>query len=209
MSDNANTADPNIVLLKNVRLSYPKIFTPAPFGDEGGDPFYSANFILDKKTNAEAIKQVQTRIEALKKDKWKGKIPGGIKLCLRDGTDRDGSDGYGPEVMFVSASSKQDRKPRVVNKAFEPLTAQDGKPYAGCYVHASVRLWAMDNKFGKRINAELRVVIFHADGEPFGAAPVDAESEFAGVDLDEDVESAPVTAKAVVKKAAAASDDWD
>lgn len=183
--------DPNVILLKNVRLSYPKIFKPAPFGDEGGDPFYSANFILDKKTNADAIKEVQARIEALKKDKWKAKVPGGIKLCLHDGSDRDGSDGYGDSVMFLSSSSKQDRKPRVVNKAFEPLTPEDGKPYAGCYVHASVRLWAMDNKFGKRINAELRVVIFHADGEPFGAAPVDAESEFAGVDLDEDVEAAP------------------
>ena len=204
---NANTADPNIVLLKNVRLSYPKIFTPAPFGDEGGDPFYSANFILDKKINAEAIKQVQARIDALKKEKWKGKPPGGIKLCLRDGSERDGSDGYGDGVMFLSASSKQDRKPRVVNKSFEPLDPADGKPYAGCYVHASIRLWAMDNKFGKRINAELRVVIFHADGEPFGAAPVDAESEFAGVDLDEDVESAPASKPAPAK--AAASDDWD
>jgi len=205
MSD--NTKDPNIVLLKNVRLSYPKIFTPAPFGDEGGDPFYSANFILDKKENAAAIKELLTRIEALKKDKWKSKIPGGIKLCLRDGTEREGSDGYGEEVMFLSASSKADRKPRVVNKAFEPLAAADGKPYAGCYVHASVRLWAMDNKFGKRINAELRVVIFHADGEPFGAAPVDAESEFAGVDLGEDVESAPTTKPAGKSKAAVDIDD--
>lgn len=189
MSDNAK--DPNIVLLKNVRLGYPKLFKPEPFGDEGGDPFYSASLILDKETNADAIKAVQTRIEDLKKDKWKGKIPGGIKLCLRDGIERDGSDGYGDGVMFLSASAKQNRKPKVVNKEFEPLAAEDGKPYAGCYVHASVRLWAMDNKFGKRINAELRVVIFHADGEPFGAAPVDAESEFAGVDLDDDSESAP------------------
>lgn len=192
--------DPNVILLKNVRLSYPKIFKPAPFGDEGGDPFYSANFILDKKANAEAIKAVEARIDALKKEKWKGKPPGGIKLCLRDGSERDGSDGYGDGVMFLSASSKQDRKPRVVNKAFEPLTAEDNKPYAGCYVHGSVRLWAMDNKYGKRINAELRVIIFHADGEPFGAAPVDAESEFAGVDLDGESETA---AKPAAKKPAA------
>jgi hypothetical protein len=47
--------DPNIVLLKNVRLSYPKIFKPEPFGEDGGDPFYSANFILDKKDNADAL----------------------------------------------------------------------------------------------------------------------------------------------------------
>jgi len=201
------TTDPNIILLKNVRLSYPKIFKPAPFGDEGGDPFYSANFILDKKTNADAIKAVEARIDALKKEKWKGKPPGGIKPCLRDGSERDGSDGYGDGVMFLSASSKQDRKPRVVNKAFEPLTAEDGKPYAGCYVHASVRLWAMDNKFGKRINAELRVVIFHADGEPFGAAPVDAESEFAGVDLDDESEAAPAAKPAAKKPAADLSID--
>lgn len=180
--------DPNVIVLKDVRLSYAKIFKPEPFGDEGGDPFYSANFILDKKKNADAIATIKARIEEVKKEKWKSKVPGGIKLCLRDGSERDGSDGYGDHVMFISASAKQDRKPKVVTKNFEPLTAEDGKPYNGCYVHASIRLWPMDNKYGKRVNAELRVVIFNRDGEAFGAAPVDAESEFSGIDLDNESE---------------------
>jgi hypothetical protein len=65
----------------------------------------------------------------------------------------------------------------------------------------------MDNKYGKRINAELRVVIFHADGEPFGAAPVDAESEFAGVNLDDESEAAPAAKPAAKKPAADLSID--
>ena len=191
--------DPNIVILKNTRLSYPNIFKPKAFGEEGGDPRFSANFLLDKKTDAATIKLIQGRIEALKKDKWKGKPTGGIKTCLREGIERDGSDGYGENVMFLAASSKQDRRPKVVDKNHQPLAMEDGKPYAGCYVHASVRLWAQDNKFGKRINAELRVVIFHADGEPFGAGAVDSESDFEGVDLDEDAETpAPKTKAAAV-----------
>ena len=183
-----DTRDPNVLVLKNVRLSYPKLFKPAPFGAEGGDPFYSANFILDKKVDADTIKAIKARIEAIKKEKWKDKA-GAVKVCLRDGSERDGSDGYGEDKMFLSASSKQDRKPKVVDKNYNPLTAEDGKPYAGCYVHASIRLWAQDNKYGKRVNAELRVVIHHADGEPFGAGAVDAESDFAGVNLDDDSEA--------------------
>lgn len=190
-----DTRDPNVLVLKNVRLSYPKLFKPEPFGNEGGDPYFSANFILDKKRDAETIKAIKARIEAVKKDKWKDKPTGAVKVCLRDGSERDGSDGYGDGVMFISASSKQERRPKVVDKNYNPLSPEDGKPYAGCYVHASIRLWAQDNNYGKRVNAELRVVIHHADGEPFGAGAVDAESDFAGIDLDNDSE-APAPKKA-------------
>ncbi len=45
-------------------------------------------------------------------------------------------------------------------------------------VHAVVRLWAQDNAFGKRINAQLQGVQFASDGEAFGAAPFNAENYF-------------------------------
>jgi len=54
---------------------------------------------------------------------------------------------------------------------------ENGKPYAGCYVNMSIRLWAQDNQFGKRVNAQLRAVQFVKDGEAFGDKPVDPQKE--------------------------------
>jgi len=48
------------------------------------------------------------------------------------------------------------------------LTENDNRIYAGCYVNAIVVLWAQNNNYGKRINANLLGVQFVADGSPFG-----------------------------------------
>jgi hypothetical protein len=103
-------------------------------------------------------------------------VPKSVKLCLRDGAEKDETDGYGDEVMFVSASSAK-RVP-VVDRDLTPLMEENGKPYAGCYVNMSIRLWAQDNQFGKRVNAQLRAVQFVKDGEAFGNKPVDPQKEF-------------------------------
>ena len=70
---------------------------------------------------------------------------------------------------------------------------EDGRPYGGCYVNATVRLWAQDGvknpKWGKRVNAQLRAVQFWAEGEPFGESSVDAADEF-----DEGEDEAPASA---------------
>ena len=43
-------------------------------------------------------------------------------------------------MLFVSARNAL--RPLVVDVDKSPLTAQDGKPYSGCYVNASLELWA-------------------------------------------------------------------
>ena len=55
----------------------------------------------------------------------------------------------------------------------------DGLPYSGCYVNASIELWAQDNNYGKRINASLRGVQFYRDGDAVagGGGPA-SEDEF-------------------------------
>ena len=62
--------------------------------------------------------------------------------------------------------------------AVVPLTAADGRPYAGCYVIANVELWAQDNNYGKRINASLRGVQFLRDGDAFSGGGAASEDEF-------------------------------
>jgi len=149
---------------------------------DGGTPKFSAAFLLNKKTDAAQIKVLQDAInEHLKLKNKGGKLPNN-KVCLRDGSDKD-FDGYGDAVMYVSASNA--RRPLVVDLQGNPLVANDGKPYAGCYVNANIDVWWQDNKYGKRVNASLRSVQFVKDGESFGAGPLDATKEFDDVDAED------------------------
>lgn len=170
-------SDPSIVRLNNVRISFPALFEPKSFQESKAK--YGATFLLNKKDNAAEIKAIQEGIKALIAEKWKGKTPGSLKVCLRDGAEKDHLDGYNEDIMFISATSE--KRPSVVKRDLTPLVAEDGLPYAGSYVVATVRLWAQDNQYGKRINAQLRAVMFYKDGEPFGEKPVDPAGEFEGV----------------------------
>jgi len=173
------------VKLSNVRLSFPSLFEATSF--EGSKPSYKATFILDKAKDAAAIATINKAIDAEITDKWKGKLKrANLKgVCLRDGAEKSDMDGYSDKVVFISSSSS--KRPPVVDKDLSPLTETDGKPYAGCYVNATIELWAQDNNFGKRINAQLRAVQFLRDGEPFGDKGANPEEEFSKVEDTDNV----------------------
>lgn len=169
--------DPAIIKLENVRLSFPHLFQPHAM-EEGQEKKYGASFIMDNDAHGKLLDKIESTIERLALDHWKKKMH--FKTCLRDGNEKPNMDGYGDGVMFITASRKT--RPAVVDRAINPLTEEDGVIYAGCYVNATLRLWVQDNKWGKRVNAELRAVQFVKDGESFGAGPVDAETEFESID---------------------------
>lgn len=168
------------IKLERVRLSFPDIFKPKAV-KEGDDPRYSAAFLIDKKTQEEQLIKLKAAIWGVAKGEWgdkakelfhtKGK--GKIHICLHEGEEKE-YDGYDETNMFVTSSSS--RRPMVVDLDRTPLTEDDRRPYAGCYVHAIIRLWAQKNNFGNRVNAELMGVQFIADGEPFGPAPLSEDA---------------------------------
>lgn len=170
-------ADPAIIKLLNVRLSFPHLFQPHAM-EEGQEKKFGATFLLDVDKHARTIEQIDKVIDRLVLDEFKKAMPH-IKSCLRDGNEKPNMEGYGDGVMFLSASNKV--RPPVVNQDMSPIAETDGIIYAGCYVNATIRLWVQNNKWGKRVNAGLRAVMFVADGESFGAGPVNAEDEFADV----------------------------
>lgn len=175
--------DPNVIKLTNVRLSYPNLFV-AKAQEEGKEPEFSASFLLDKKQHAALITQIEKQVERVALDFFKKKVPLKHK-CLRDGNEKSDKEGYGDEVMFVPARNK--KRPVVVDGDLTPLTANDSKPYPGCYVNATIRLFAYDHKTGgKGVSASLRAVQFVKDGESFGAGPVNAEDEFEPVSASVD-----------------------
>lgn len=177
--------------LTNVRLSYPFLFKPQESKNDDGTTTlkYGATLILDKKEHKAQIAKIRAAIKDKIDEHFNGneKIVKGV--CLRDGAERvndDGTykDGFGEEVMFVSASNKN--RPQVINRNRSPLTAEDGVIYAGCYVNAVISLWHQQNKHGRRVNANILAIQFVKDGDPFGEAHVNVEEEFE--DLDDGAE---------------------
>jgi hypothetical protein len=171
------------IMLRNVRLAFPNLFEPSSYGE--GDPAYSATLIMDQQ-QAEAVDKA---LAAVARDKWGAKADAQLKalrasgkVCLRDGDEKADYDGF-EGMMFVAARSKT--RPTVVDGQRQPLTQGDGRIYAGCYVNASLEIWAQDNGYGKRINATLRGIQFVRDGEAFGGGRPAAADEFDEIEADE------------------------
>jgi len=166
------------ILLRDWRLAFPNLWkASAPKG--GGEEAFSASFLAPPAHKQ--IAEIKKVMLALAKEKWGAKgdatykaLEASGKLALHDGDTKGEYEGF-PGNLFVSTRSKT--RPTVFDGQRQELTQADGKPYSGCYVNASIELWAQDNSFGKRINAQLRGVQFLRDGDAFagGGTPADAD----------------------------------
>lgn len=188
------------VILKDVRLSFAALFDPKkPMeSDDGtpGQPKYGCNLLMSK-TTPEGIanfKKCQAAAAQVKADKWP-KTPPKLKaekVFLRDG-DLEDYDGFAG--MFYASCNNPDQ-PVLVDRIkdasgkWKELTKANGGPkrlYSGARVNAIIRIWAQDNKWGKRINASIESVQFFKDGDPFsGHKPVDPNEKFADVEEQDD-----------------------
>lgn len=180
------------VTLKNVRLSFPDLFTPKSF--EGGEPKYRASFLIPK--DDAQLKAIEAAILQVARVKWPapGKAEAVLKsirgnpnkFCFQDGDTKD-YDGY-EGMMYVAANNKS--RPLVIDRDKSPLSAADGKPYAGCFVNASIEFFAYD-KPANGISCSLKGVQFVRDGDAFGGGAPARPEEFddLGVEDDEEADS--------------------
>jgi hypothetical protein len=166
--------------LKNVRLSFPSLFQKAVFN--GTETKFEATFLLNKEDHADMIKQIQAEIARMVKEDLKGAKLGADKICLRDGDDTS-YDGYGGCMSIKASNSK---RPLCIDRDKTPLAENDGKPYSGCYVNGIIELWAQNNEYGKRINANLLGVQFYGDGEPFASGAAASMDDFDAFEDDSD-----------------------
>lgn len=178
------------IKLQNVRAAFLKVFKAEAVN--GGDkPVFGGSFLLEP-SDAQ-IKTIESAMSQVAKDKWGAKADGimkemkaGGKLCLKDGNSKASYDGFA-DMMFVSATSAT--RPLTLGRDKTPLTEADGVLYSGCYVNVSLELWAQDNQYGKRINAQLGGVQFTKDGDAFGgggsAADEDDFDALDGADADD------------------------
>lgn len=166
------------ILLRDVRLAFPSLFkATAPKG--GGEPAFSASFLMPP--THKQVAELKAACKKLAMDKWGAKgdaiykaLDAAGKLCLHDGNTKSDYEGFA-DNLFVSTRSKT--RPTTFDQNREPVDQESGTLYSGCYVNASIELWAQDNSFGKRINAQLRGVQFVRKGDAFagGSVPADAD----------------------------------
>jgi hypothetical protein len=167
------------IKLNNVRLSFPQLFEATTVNGEG-KPAFSAAFLISPKDPQVAA--INAAIDAVAKEKWAAKAEANLKamraadkVCLHSGDLKSNYDGFEGN-LYISARNAI--RPLVIDVNKAPLTEQDGKPYAGCYVNASVEFWAQDNNYGKRVNATLLGVQFYKDGESFSGGGVADTDDF-------------------------------
>ena len=177
------------MLLTNIRLAFPALFTPEAFA-QGDKPKFKSIMIIDPKEQKALVDQIKANMTAVAKEKWGAKADANMKaitskgnLCLQDGADKSDYDGF-DGMLYISASS--DSRPLLLDANKAPLVEEDGKPYAGCYANVSIDLWAMDNQYGKRVCAQLRGVQFVKDGEAFGGGGTADADEFDELEATEE-----------------------
>lgn len=193
------SARPDIAVLKNVRLSFPKLFK-AEKSTDTSSPKFSAAFLIDPNT-AEGkanIKAINAAIEHAKTKAWADKaekIYANIdwdRKPLRDGNKATNAEGdiYAgyEDMMFVQASSAEKRRPQTLKRDKSPATEEDNVFYGGCYVDAVVSVYPVTekDKGGNGVFASIEVVRFRRDGEPFGSGAVDADDYLDDLDDDDD-----------------------
>ena len=167
------------VKLNNVRLSFPALFKAEAF-KPGDDPRYKATFLIPE--GSAQAKEVEKAAIAALEEKFPKKGATIYKQIFGNNNKCNISDGnlaeYDGYAGMIAVSAKSKTRPLVIDADKSPLVEADGKPYAGCYVNASVELWAQDNNYGKRINASLRGVQFVKDGDAFAGGGAASEDEF-------------------------------
>lgn len=166
------------ITIRNVRLAFPRIYE-AQEPPDGGAPTFNATFIVE---DPKVRSQIEEAITQAAREKWADKAESALRsiraqgrICHKDGEQKAEYEGFEGNT-FVSSRTKA--APAVFDTDGTKLQQRDGKPYPGCYVDASLEIWAQDNSYGKRVNAQLRGIKFVADATPFAGGGVATEDDF-------------------------------
>ena len=199
--------------LIDVRLSFPKLFTPEASVADGPLKFGSNFMIAPLADDDEREDHCDKNLAAAKKaydavyaSQWKDKkvILKDDRKAYREGekfTNQETGEIYaGYEgAMIVTASRKAAKakdpndssharmRPPMFRRNKDPIKDDDGTLYGGCRVDAVVNFYAVtgQEKGGNGIFATIEAIRFRRDDTPFGAAAVGADA-FDDLDDEDD-----------------------
>ena len=176
---NTNTNPTKVIV--PCRFSYLHCWEPDSVN--GSEPKYSVSAIVPK-SDTKTVNAIKAAIEQAKKDsvsKWGGKVPGNLKLPLRDGDiDRPDDEAYAG-CYFFNANSRQ--APQVVDSKVQPILDQS-EVYSGCYGKISVTFYGYNSKGNRGIAAGLGNIQKLKDGESLGGR-TSAADDFQTEDEDD------------------------
>lgn len=158
------------VKLINVRLSFPVIWKAEEFKAGDGKPRFDATFLV--VPGSENDTAIEATILAVAKEEWKDKAEKLVasmrnnsnKFCYCDG-DLKEYDGYAG-MKYLATHSKV--RPLIIDEFKNPLSEQDGKPYADCYVDAMVDIYAQSGE-NQGMRCSFTGLQFRAHGDAFSA----------------------------------------
>lgn len=176
---NTNTNPTKVIV--PCRFSYLHCWEPDSVN--GSEPKYSVSAIIPK-SDTKTVNAIKVAIEQAKKDsvsKWGGKVPGNLKLPLRDGDiDRPDDEAYAG-CYFFNANSRQ--APQVVDSKVQPILDQS-EVYSGCYGKISVTFYGYNSNGNRGIAAGLGNIQKLKDGESLGGR-TSAADDFQTEDEDD------------------------
>lgn len=172
------------VVLGPCRLSYTHLLQRHSHNGEG-EGKYSTNILIPKSAK-ETVAAVRGAIEAAKRagviSKWGGKEPKKLELALRDGdVDREDDPIYAGHYFL---NAKASTRPGVVDRDGSPIVDEE-EVYSGMWALVSVSMFPYDVNGNRGVACGLNNVKKWRDGERLGGR-ASAESDFAGIDLNDD-----------------------
>ncbi len=172
-----------VLELKNVKLSFPKVFQHGTFGGESTGK-YEATFLLPKE-DEKMYNEIMAEVEATK---GKTKITT-EKIAVKDGDELDDENSAGCWVIRTSNKNR----PTLVDRKGNPVTEQDNEIdpmfFGGATVNAFVSFWKQDNAYGKRVNGNLAGIQYVSGDimeDGFGDTGTVKADMFAVLDDDDD-----------------------
>lgn len=181
------------ITIKNVVLSYPKLFTPEAYA-EGTPKKYSVECILPKDgPQIRAIKSEYDRVvkDALENKKLKSSQitpfvrPAGSNYGIVIDCDEDPEKYADPiyKNAYVCRLKTKNR-PTVVDRHMQPIDEEDQEIYGGVIANVNLSIYAMTKEI-KGVFSSLNGVQKKADGDAFGAAPQKVEDMFEAEEDDD------------------------
>jgi hypothetical protein len=164
-------------------LSYASVFKPRSIN--GGEEKYSICLIMKKDLEKKYGNKVKIILAYEKLIAENAFLKGAFKKPLRDGTERE-AEGF-ENCYFINANSNT--PPGIISKNFKPIVS-DKEIYSGCFIRASITLYAFNTNGNKGIACALNNIQKISDGERLDTITTAEEDfkEFADfADSDDDM----------------------
>jgi hypothetical protein len=190
------------ILLPEARLSFEVLGVPRSYQDKPDQPRrWGSTFLIPQ--GSELAAAVMKTITDVATAKWDKKAKLYLEDILADkkascwvNGDKKEYDGYQGMMALTAYRYEEKGRPLVMDNDTSPIFKADGtlyegkggRLYSGCYVRAKVDIYAQDNKQGKGIRAELKVVQRLRNGDAFGGGTPPSADGFEAIEEGADAD---------------------